>query len=104
MELDKFHVHDDDAPPIETIIGGGVSWVVYALDDDTVLKSATGLDGSVHDLEVERRIYERLGLHPCILQLIRVESRGLVLERWYAHCRNVYVPYTRDATFHRMRL
>lgn len=71
----------DDLPPIETLLGGGVSGVIYALDDDTVLKTATGLYTSVHDIEVERRIYERLGFHPCILRCIRVEPRGLVLER-----------------------
>ena len=78
MEPDKFQ---DDAPPIEALIGGGISGVIYALDENTVLKTATGLEPSVQDLEVEGRIYERLGPHPCILRCIHVESRGLVLER-----------------------
>lgn len=71
----------DNAPPIEALIGGGVSGVIYALDEDTVLKTATGLYSSVQDLEVERRIYERLNYHPCIVRCVGVETRGLVLER-----------------------
>lgn len=78
MESERFQ---DNVLPIEDLIGGGVSGVIYALDEDTVLKTATGLNFSVHDLEVERRIYERLSCHPCILRCIRVETRGLVLER-----------------------
>ena len=74
-------IFQDDTPPIETLIGGGVSGVVYALDNDTVLKTATGLHESMQDLEVEHRIYERHGLHLRILRCIRVDSRGLILER-----------------------
>ena len=61
-------------------IGGGASGWIYALDDNNVIKVATGSNHSDQDLEIECRIYERLRGHPRILRF-RVESRGLILER-----------------------
>ena len=70
-----------DMPPVESIIGGGISGVVYELDDFTVLKAASGFNLSHYDLNVERKIYERL--RSCQPQILYSKSdpRGLILER-----------------------
>ena len=70
-----------DMPPSESIIGGGISGVVYALDDFRVLKAASGFNLSRYDLDIERQIYERL--HCDQPQILNFESdpRGLILER-----------------------
>lgn len=73
-----------DMPPFESIIGGGISGVVYALNDSFVLKAATGFNYSQWDLSVERKIYERLrssGSQQILKGHFRRDPRGLVLER-----------------------
>ena len=70
----------DDMPPMRSIIGGGISGVVYALNDFHVLKAASGFNHSHEDLAIECRIYKRLQTQSQILEF-RLEPRGLVLER-----------------------
>ena len=79
-----------DMPPEGSIIGGGISGVVYALDDFHVLKAASGFLNSRYDLMIECRIYERLRGQPCILHFWR-DPRGLILERLFSPLR----PYLR---------
>ena len=80
-----------DMPPFDSIIGGGISGVVYALDDEFVLKAASGLKCSRYDLWVERKIYERLrtnGSQQILKGDFRTDPRGLVLERLSCTMRN----------------
>lgn len=59
----------------------GVSGLVFAIDDETVLKRPNGFPNSDEDIAIEKRIYERIGQHPSIVKCIRIESEGITLER-----------------------
>lgn len=68
-------------------LGAGISGLVFALDDHTVLKKAPTSANlfcereSLLDHVIERSIYERLGHHPRICEYKYPVRRGLVLER-----------------------
>lgn len=68
-------------PPEESIIGGGISGVVYALNDFWVLKAASGFRLSHQELAIERKIYDRLSTQRQILLFFEWDPRGLILER-----------------------
>ena len=55
--------------------------MVFAINDEMVIKIPRGGSGAARDQEIEMRIYQRLGQHPRIARYIRSEPRGLVLER-----------------------
>ena len=62
-------------------VGQGVSSIVFALNSETVIKVPRGGSDDTRDQRIESRIYERLEIHPRIVRFIRLEPRGLVLER-----------------------
>ncbi|KAK2871712.1 hypothetical protein FQN49_002897 [Arthroderma sp. PD_2] len=64
----------------DQLLGIGVSSAVVALDDQTALKHPL-IPSHNHAVATERRIFERLGDHPCIVRYIRPEGDGLILER-----------------------
>ena len=81
LVIQGFAVVAYDMPPLESIMGGGISGVVYALDDFWVLKTASGFNLSHQELTIERRIYERLRSQRQILDF-RSVPQGLILERF----------------------
>ena len=70
-----------DLPPFEKFLSRGASGLVFAIDNDTVLKTATGFPESIHEIDIEKRVYDRIGHHPCIVKCVRMDSGGIVLER-----------------------
>lgn len=46
-----------------------------------VIKIPSNKDHSVKAIEIEKRIYKRLGSHPNIVSVTRIEEKGIVLER-----------------------
>ncbi|PGH02011.1 serine/threonine protein kinase [Helicocarpus griseus UAMH5409] len=82
---------DVDLPKVgkrsNSMLGMGVTGIVFPIDYDTVVKLAR-LSNSVYfdnkslrDLWTERTIYKRLGSHPRICKYIRDVDRVIVLER-----------------------
>jgi hypothetical protein len=59
----------------------GISGIVFAIDEFSVIKTPTGGEANVREFEVERRIFERLGEHPRIVKMLYVYEDMLVLER-----------------------
>ncbi|OAP60456.1 hypothetical protein AYL99_05458 [Fonsecaea erecta] len=76
---------DDKQLPLDRrslrFINCGVSGMVYAVDEFSVVKWPGGGENNSRELEIERRIFERLGEHPRIVKVLRVERDMLVLER-----------------------
>jgi hypothetical protein len=48
----------------------GMSGAVYFISEQAVVKCAMSDDTSQAQLSIERQIYNRLGLHPCITALL----------------------------------
>ncbi|DAA75183.1 TPA_exp: Uncharacterized protein A8136_1934 [Trichophyton benhamiae CBS 112371] len=64
----------------DKLLGLGMMSAVIALDDHTAHKLP--LIPEYHDAVLtERRIFERLGDHDCVVKYIRPEGNGLILER-----------------------
>ena len=63
------------------LIDRGISGIVFAIDDCSVIKTPVGGEGNAQELEVERRIVERLGEHPHIVRLLRVDRDMIIFER-----------------------
>jgi serine/threonine protein kinase len=59
----------------------GISGVVVEAPDLTVIKRPFPGEASEAQLEIERRIYERLGQHPYITKFIAAHPNEIVLER-----------------------
>jgi len=59
----------------------GISGIVFAIDDFSVIKTPAGGVANVREFEVERRIFERLGEHPRIVKMLYIYKDMLVLER-----------------------
>lgn len=62
-------------------IDRGVSGIVFAIDAVSVIKTPTGGESNAQELDVERRIFERLGQHPRITKLLFIYKSMIVLER-----------------------
>jgi serine/threonine protein kinase len=84
-----------DAPSLPVLptsglkrLGIGVSGIVYALDEHTVVKIAPTYDNEyatnecLRDLLVERTVYQHLGSHARICKYISSVQRGIILERF----------------------
>lgn len=52
----------------------GVSSMAYEVSKMTVIKTPCGIDESLHQLAVERAIYERLGSHPYITKVLSIQK------------------------------
>lgn len=50
----------------------GVSSMVYEVSKMAVIKAPCGTDESLHQLAVERAIYERLGSHPYVTKVLSI--------------------------------
>ena len=68
-------------PYADKLLSLGVSGLVFAMDEDTVLKRSNGSSSSEHDIAIEKRIYERIGHHSSIVKCVRIDSEGITLER-----------------------
>ena len=69
---------DSALPEALTYLSAGKSGIVFAIDQQRVLKKFHDSDGK----GVESRAYQRLGSHPNIAQLLDIQSDGsIVLER-----------------------
>jgi len=62
-------------------INRGVSDIAFAVDDFSVIKTPVGGEGNAQELEVERRILERLGEHSRTVRLLRGDKNMIILER-----------------------
>lgn len=62
-------------------VNRGISGIVFAINEFSVIKTPTGGDINAQELETERRIFERLGEHPRIVRLLYVHRNMIVLER-----------------------
>lgn len=58
----------------------GISGIVFAIDDFSVIKTRTGGELKVREFEVEQRIFERLGVHPRVVKVLCTFQGMLVLE------------------------
>ena len=68
-------------PSFTTLVGNGTSSLVFAIDNDSVLKAPFGFEGSAKDIDIELQVYNKIGYHPRIVRFIRMESRGIILEK-----------------------
>ncbi|KAI1410007.1 kinase-like protein [Hypoxylon sp. FL1857] len=59
----------------------GMSGAVFYVSKSTVIKKPLSDDLCKEQLNVEKRIYERLGPHPCITMLLGTHEDMLILER-----------------------
>ncbi|EFE37353.1 hypothetical protein TRV_08002 [Trichophyton verrucosum HKI 0517] len=62
-------------------VNRGVSGIVFAVDELSVIKTPTGGEENAEELRVEREILERLGDHPRIVKLLYTYKDLIVLER-----------------------
>ncbi|KAM5476276.1 hypothetical protein MauCBS54593_000961 [Microsporum audouinii] len=62
-------------------VNRGVSGIVFAVDELSVIKTPTGGEENAEELRVERKILERLGDHPRIVKLLYTYKDLIVLER-----------------------
>lgn len=62
-------------------VNRGISGIVFAIDEFSVIKTPTGGQTNAQELEIERRILERLGEHPRIVKVLHVHKNMIVLER-----------------------
>lgn len=62
-------------------INAGVSGIVFAVDEFSVIKTPTGGVNNARELEVERQILERLGEHPRVVRLLKIHRNMAILER-----------------------
>ena len=85
-----------DMPPFDSIIAGGISGVVYKLNAFYVLKAASGFNHSHEDLDIERRIYERLRSSHRQILYFELEPRGLILERLACPLRQLLRHFRRE--------
>lgn len=58
-----------------------MSGAVYFISEQAVVKRAMSDDTSKAQLSIERQIYDRLGLHPCITALLGSQQDMVILER-----------------------
>ena len=68
-------------PYADKLLSLGVSGLVFAVDEDTVLKRSNGSANSAQDIAIEKRVFERVGHHPSIVRCLRMNSEGITLER-----------------------
>lgn len=63
--------------------GNGGSGILYTYPDSTteVVKLPFSSKASTTNLEIEKRVYQRLGRHPNIIRCVRTEDYGIHLER-----------------------
>lgn len=54
---------------------------MYLLSSSAVIKTPCGLPNSYESLEVEQKIYHRLGTHPCITKFLGTYRDKIILER-----------------------
>ncbi len=62
-------------------INRGISGIVFAVDELSVIKTPAGGENNCQELEIERKILERLGEHPRIVKLLRIDRDMIILER-----------------------
>jgi serine/threonine protein kinase len=77
LEMMKEHMQDQaiDYGSLKFLAAGG-SGVIYAIDEERILKEFHG-----EGIDVERRALERLGLHINIVKCLGATHDGLILER-----------------------
>lgn len=79
-EMMKEHIQPQLPPSIDyqslVFLAAGGSGVVYAIDEKRVLKEFYS-----EGIKVERRVFERLGLHVNIVNYFGATENGLILER-----------------------
>ncbi|WEW56987.1 hypothetical protein PRK78_002446 [Emydomyces testavorans] len=78
-------------PDAETLIIAG-SGIIYTLPDrpNEVVKVPQPFDGDRHNHEIERRVYQRLGKHPNIVNVTEMDQYGIYLERAFHGCLRQY--------------
>ncbi|EGD96921.1 serine/threonine protein kinase [Trichophyton tonsurans CBS 112818] len=64
----------------DKLLGMGIMSAVVALDDHTALKHPL-CEENYNAVVTEKRIFERIGDHDCIVKYIRPQGNGLILER-----------------------
>ncbi|KAK2864966.1 hypothetical protein FQN49_004043 [Arthroderma sp. PD_2] len=62
-------------------VNRGISGIVFAVDELSVIKTPTGGEENARELRTEREILERLGDHPRIVKLLYTHKDLIVLER-----------------------
>ncbi|KAI9835262.1 MAG: hypothetical protein M1819_002406 [Sarea resinae] len=70
-----------NAPGIIALKCVGASGIVYALDAKRVFKMHLPHDWGRKSMDIETRIYARLGLHPRIVKSLGSNEKGIMLER-----------------------
>lgn len=78
MRMDHIQSHSSDSLDYKSLefLAVGAAGIVYAIDEERVLKDFQG-DG----IDVERQALERLGLHPSIVNYLGSTNNGLIFER-----------------------
>jgi serine/threonine protein kinase len=72
----------DYPPGWEWLSACGSGGIYYSPDNPTeVLKLPSNADRSIKAIEIEKRIYQRLGSHPNIVPVIRIDDTGILLRR-----------------------
>lgn len=69
-------------PGSKWLSAGGSGGIYYFPDNLTeVIKVPSNQERSNRSIEIEKRIYERLGSHPNIVPVLRIDETGIVLKR-----------------------
>jgi serine/threonine protein kinase len=72
----------DNPPGWKRLAAGGSGALYYSPENPAeVIKIPSNKDHSVKAIETEKRIYERLGSHPNIVSVTRIEEKGIFLKR-----------------------
>ncbi|KAF3896790.1 Serine/threonine protein kinase [Trichophyton interdigitale] len=61
-------------------VNRGVSGIIFAVDELSVIKTPTGGEKNAEEFRVERKILERLGDHPRIVKLLYTYRKLIVFE------------------------
>jgi len=78
-------------PGTELLICGGSGFLYrYPGNDTEILKLPTTYPPAIRNMEIEKRVYRRLGSHPNIIKCLRIEDYGIHLERAKYGCLRQY--------------